>query len=97
MNTSIENSLLATHISNNQNFESACLTGNAKLIMEIVQTEMNVHNLHTKGSNKLRDDIYRLTRGKQIISTAAGTQILSFVWNARLSGTGFAVNNFARC
>lgn len=91
MKTSFENQLLATHLSENKSFESACLSGNAKLIMDIVQTEMQNNNLHTKGSKKLRDDIFRMTKGKPIIPTATGTRILYFVWNSRLSGTGLAV------
>lgn len=86
-----ESRLLATHLADSKEFEAACLTGNASLIMSLVKKTMNDHNLHTKGSNKLYDDIYRLTRGKQIISTAVGTNILFFVWNSRLSGIGLAV------
>ncbi len=90
-NQIVENSLLATHISNNKDFESACLTGNAKQIMAIVNSEMEKNNLHTPGSKKLRDDIYRMTQGKLVIATYIGSNILAFVWNSRLSGTGLAV------
>lgn len=87
----IENSLLATHISNNKEFESACLTGDAEKIMSIVDYEMEANNLHTKGSEKLRSDILRMTFGEARVSKAVGQRILMFVWNARLSGTGLAV------
>ena len=36
----IEDSLLATHITNNEDFEAACLTGNVEKIMDIVNSEM---------------------------------------------------------
>lgn len=89
--TKIEDRLLATHISNNTNFETACLTGDANQIRTIVLSEMEKARLHTKGSVKLRDDIFRMLQNKQKVSTTIGTNILAFVWNSRLSGTGLAV------
>ena len=86
-----ENHLLATYISDNTNFEHACMSGDARKIMSIVQTEMENNNLFTTGSKKLRDDIFRMTKGKDKVSTQVGSRIMYFVWNARLSGTGFAV------
>ena len=53
----VEDRLLATHISNNPEFEAACLTGDAKKIIAIVNHEMEAHRLHTKGANKLKADI----------------------------------------
>ena len=50
--TKIENRLLASHIADNVEFESACLSGDAKKIMMIVHTEMEKNNLHSDGSNK---------------------------------------------
>jgi hypothetical protein len=82
----IEDQLLATHISNNPEFEAACLAGDANKILEIVNTEMEEHNLYTKGSNKLKNDIIRMLNAKKHFA-----QILMFVWNSRLSGTGDAV------
>lgn len=82
----IEDQLLATHISNNPDFEAACLTGDADKIIQIVNTEMAKNNLHTKGSNKLKSDIIRMLNAKKHFA-----QILMFVWNSRLSGTGDAV------
>jgi hypothetical protein len=82
----IEDQLLATHISNNPDFEAACLTGDADKIIQIVNTEMEKNNLHTKGSNKLKSDIIRMLNAKKHFA-----QILMFVWNSRLSGTGNAV------
>lgn len=87
----IEDRLLATHISNNADFEQACVSGNAKRIMEIVNSEMAKNNLHTKGSEKLKADIFRMTRGQQQVSSDVGTRIMYFVWNSRLSGIGLAV------
>ena len=82
----IEDQLLATHISNNPDFETACLAGNTSKILEIVDTEMKNHNLYTKGANKLKADIIRMLNAKKHFA-----QILMFVWNSRLSGTGDAV------
>ena len=90
-NLKVENSLLATHISENPDFEIACLSGDATKILYIVDSEMNEHDLHTKGSKKLHDDIFRMTKGQSKISLNAGQNILFFVWNSRLSGTGLAV------
>jgi hypothetical protein len=87
----VEQNLLATHICNNPDFEVACTTGNCTLIMSIVEKEMKTHNLFTKGSNKLKEDIYKLTRGQPKVSGSVGTNILYFVWNSRMSGTGFGV------
>ena len=82
----IEDKLLATHISDNAEFEVACLAGDAAKIIEIVDSEMEEHNLHTKGANKLKADIVRMLNAKKHFA-----QILMFVWNSRLSGTGDAV------
>lgn len=82
----IEDKLLATHISDNPDFEAACKENDKETIMTIVQHEMEIHGLFTKGAKKLRDDIFRmLNRKKSCID------ILYFVWNSRLSGTGNAV------
>ena len=43
----IEDRLLATHISDNPKFESACLSGDGLMIMNIVETEMENNNLYT--------------------------------------------------
>ena len=82
----IEDQLLATHISNNPEFEAACLAGDANKIIDIVNSEMEEHSLCTKGSNKLKADIIRMLNAKKHFA-----QILMFVWNSRLSGTGDAV------
>jgi hypothetical protein len=82
----IEDHLLATHISNNPEFEAACLAGDADKIIAIVNHEMEEHKLHTKGSSKLKADIIRMLNTKKHFA-----QILMFVWNSRLSGTGDAV------
>lgn len=82
----IEDQLLATHISNNPEFEAACLVGDADKIIQIVNSEMEAHKLHTKGASKLKADIIRMLSTKKHFA-----QILMFVWNSRLSGTGDAV------
>jgi hypothetical protein len=87
----VEERLLATHIADNQNFETACMSGNAELIRSIVLSEMEKAQLNTKGANKLKDDIFSLLKEQAKVSVQTGENILFFVWNARLSGTGFAV------
>ena len=86
-----EDCLLATHISANPEFESACLVGDAEKIRAIVLSEMEKSGLHTKGSNKLRDAIFGFLQGKAKVSKYVGNNVLFFVWNSRMSGTGFAV------
>lgn len=88
----IEDRLLATHVTNNKDFEAACLSGDAGQIMTIVETEMQKHKLFTKGSEKLKADVLRMLQGKEKVSTSVGQNILMFVWNSRLSGIGLAVN-----
>lgn len=88
----IENRLLATHISNNPNFETACMSGNGVVIMEIVETEMEKNNLYTKGSKKLQADIAKMLKGQAKVSNYVGQDILFFVYNARLAGIGLAVS-----
>ncbi len=90
-NIVVEERLLATYISENKRFENACLTGDAENIMYIVEYEMDKNCLHTPGSIKLHDDIYKMTCGKKHVSAYIGANILAFVWNSRLSGTGLAV------
>ena len=82
----IEDHLLATHISNNPEFEAACLAGDADKIIAIVNQEMEEHKLNTKGANKLKADIIRMLNTKKHFA-----QILMFVWNSRLSVKGDAV------
>lgn len=88
----IEDRLLATHVSNNPNFESACLTGDGLQIMDIVKAEMEKNKLFTKGSKKLQADIIRLLQGQSKVAPSVGRNILMFVWNSRMSGIGYAVN-----
>lgn len=91
LSAKIEDRLLATHIADNPDFEGACLSGNSHQIMTIVEAEMEKNNLYTKGSKKLRDDIYNMLQGKTIVSKYVGQNILLFVWNSRLSGIGLSV------
>jgi hypothetical protein len=88
----IEDSLLATHISNNPEFEGACLSGNGLMIMNIIEAEMEKNNLYTKGSKKLQADIIKKLKGQLKVSTYVGQEILFFVYNSRLAGIGLAVN-----
>ena len=87
----VESRLLAAYIADNVNFEKACMSGNSSLIMSIVTDEMEKNNLYTKGSKKLHDDIVRMINGKAKISQSVGSNILFFVWNSRMSGTGYGV------
>lgn len=87
----VEDRLLATHISMNANFEKACMSGDGNLIMEIVNSEMEKNNLHTKGSEKLKADILMKLKGKSKVPSWVGQEILMFVWNSRMSGIGLAV------
>jgi hypothetical protein len=87
----IEDRLLATHISDNPDFEGACLSGNGTMIMEIIATEMEKNNLYTKGSKKLQADIIRMLKGQVQVSKYVGQNILFFVYNSRLAGIGLAV------
>lgn len=87
----IEDRLLATHISDNPDFEGACLSGNGTMIMEIIATEMEKNNLYTKGSKKLQADIIRMLKGQAQVSQYVGQNILFFVYNSRLAGIGLAV------
>ena len=82
----VEDRLLATHISNNPEFEAACLAGDAEKIITIVNQEMEERKLYTAGAKKLKADIIRMLNAKKHFA-----QILMFVWNSRLSGTGDAV------
>lgn len=93
LSSKIEDRLLATHIAENADFEKACTLGDAVKIREIVESEMQKHNLFTKGSQKLREDINRLLQGRTVVSSAVGTNILLFVWNSRMSGIGLGVHN----
>ena len=88
----IEDRLLATHISDNPKFESACLSGDGLTIMSIVETEMEKNNLYSKGSKKLQADIIRMLKGQTEVSTYTGQNILFFVYNSRLAGIGLAVS-----
>lgn len=91
LSPAIENKLLATHVSDNENFESACLSGDGTQIMAIIEKEMEKNKLYTKGSKKLRDDVFRMLQGKDKVSTYIGQNILFFIWNSRLAGIGLAV------
>ncbi len=90
LSSKIEDRLLATHVTNNPNFESACYAGDGAQIMSIVETEIQKNNLFTKGSEKLKADILRMLQGKERVSATTGQTILMFVWNSRASGIGLA-------
>ena len=89
----VEDSLLATHITKNPEFNNACYAGDGRLIMSIVDAEMEKHNLYTKGSKKLRADIIRMLQGRTKVSMTVGTNVMRFVYNSRLSGIGLGVQN----
>jgi hypothetical protein len=87
----IEDRLLATHISDNPDFEGACLSGNGLMIMEIIEAEMEKNNLYTKGSKKLQADIINMLQGKSRVPKYVGQNVLMFVYNSRLAGIGLSV------
>lgn len=82
----IEDRLIATHVSNNVDFEEACVNNNYNRILQIFDEEMETNNLSTKGAKKLKDEIQLM-----IYKHKSGTEIMFKVWNARLAGTGNAV------
>lgn len=82
----IENRLIATHVSNNVDFEEACMTNNYDRIIQIFDEEMEENDLFTKGAIKLKEEVKLM-----ITKHKPGTDILFKVWNARMSGTGFGV------
>jgi len=88
----VEDHLLATHVSNNPDFESACMSGDGLQIMSIVEAEMEKNNMFTKGSKKLQADIIKMLQGRSRVSSSVGQRVLMFVWNSRASGIGLAVN-----
>lgn len=90
-NIKVEDQLLATHISNNAEFASACASGNSALIMHVVETEMKNNKLFTKGAEKLKNTIIRMLNGQSRVSSYVGQNVLMYVWNSRLAGTGLEV------
>jgi hypothetical protein len=86
-------SLIATHVCQNPDFETACMTGDAAKILAIFDEEMKKNNLYTAGAKKLRTDVARMTRGMSRVPVKIGENILFFVWNSQASGTGFATEN----
>lgn len=84
-------SLIATHVCKNPDFEAACLTGDATKIISIFDHEMEANNLYTPGSKKLRNDVFRMTRGQEKIPARVGESILFFVWNSQMSGLDLKV------
>jgi hypothetical protein len=89
----IENQLLATHLSESEEFKTACLVGDSQQIMSIIEAEMSKNNLFTKGSMKLKADIIRMLQGRTKVSYYVGENIVRFVYNSRLSGIGLGVRN----
>lgn len=83
-----DDKLLATYVVKNPEFESACMSGDAVKIMSIIDQAMQDNNMMTKGARKLRDDVFVMTRGNARVPAKIGENILFFVWNSQLSGTG---------
>ncbi len=81
-------SLIATHVCKNPEFESACMTGDAAKILAIFDSEMEKNNLYTAGTKKLRNDVARMTHGQAKVPAKIGENILFFIWNSQASGTG---------
>lgn len=86
-----DDNLLATYVVNNPEFEAACMSGDATKILSIMDSEMQANNMVTKGARKLRDDVFMMTRGNARVPAKIGENILFFVWNSQLSGTGHKV------
>lgn len=86
-----DGNLLATYVVKNPEFETACMTGNAIKILEIMDHEMEVNGMQTKGARKLRDDVAFMTKGQAKVPQKIGEHILFFLWNSQLSGTGYKV------
>lgn len=82
----IENRLIATHVSNNLDFEEACLNNNYDRIIQIFDEEMEENDLFTKGAIKLKEEVKVM-----ITKRKPGTDIMFKVWNARMSGAGLGV------
>lgn len=80
--------LLATYVATNPEFETACMTGDATKILSIMDSEMEKQQMFTPGAKKLRDDVFRMTKGHPKVPARIGENILFFVWNSQLSGTG---------
>ena len=84
----IEDRLIATHVSDNPDFEEACVNNKYERIIQIFEEEMESNDLFTKGANKLKDEIQLM-----IIKRKPGTDIMFKVWNARLAGIGLSVSS----
>ena len=84
--------LIATHVCNNPEFETACMTGDATKIMSIIDHEMEVNNMYTPGAKKFRNDVFYMTRGNARVPKKIGEQIMFFAWNCQMSGIGLGVN-----
>jgi hypothetical protein len=84
-------SLIATHVCKNSEFEAACMAGDAAKILAIFDSEMEKNNMYTPGAKKLRADVARMTRGQARVPAKIGENILFFVWNSQAAGTGHPV------
>ena len=87
----VEDRLLATYLTESEEFKTACNSGDSQQIMSIIDNEMTKNNLFTKGSMKLKADIIRMLQGKTKVPSYVGQNILYFVYNSRLSGVGLGV------
>lgn len=74
--------ILADKLCNNPEFESACMSGDARKIMAIIDTEMQNNNLFTSGAKKLRGQVLCMTRGRDRIPVRIGEQIFNHIWYA---------------
>ena len=91
LETKIDSHLLAAHVANNADFEKACKSGISADIVAIIETEMEKHQLFTKGSKKFKADVIGMLQGKTIVPSFVGLKVLEFTWNSRLSGNGMKV------
>lgn len=91
LSTKIDSQLLAAHIADNKDFESACKIGDANQIRAIIATEMENNKLFTAGSKKLQTDILALLQGKTMVTASVGQRVLWLVWSSRMAGNGLKV------
>lgn len=85
--------LIATHVVEHPEFESACFSGDVAKVLEIFDSEVKKNNLDTPGSQKLRKEILYDARGKMKVPAKVGEKIFFHIWYAQASGTGFATKN----
>ena len=80
-----DHTLLASKLADTHAFTEACMTNDLAAVKRIVDEVMESNDMYTPGAQKLKADILRMCARS---GARTGENILSFVWNSRLSGTG---------